>query len=120
MKALTANRLDDGEVVFWKAGRWVERFADAELFGDDDGAGPEAETAARGQPTAVVDPYLIDLIEAEGLWAPTSFRERLRALGPTNQLNHGKQAEGGAVVEALQQAHGAARSSGRVNLIKRK
>ena len=29
MKALTANRLTDGEVVFWKAGQWVERFADA-------------------------------------------------------------------------------------------
>ena len=32
MKALTGNRLTDGEVVFWKAGAWVERFADAELF----------------------------------------------------------------------------------------
>jgi hypothetical protein len=33
---------------------------------------------------------------------------------------HGKQAEGGGAVEALRQAHGAARSSGRVNLIRRK
>ena len=24
MKALTANRLTDGEVVFWNAGRWVD------------------------------------------------------------------------------------------------
>ena len=31
MKALTANRLTDGEVVFWKDGHWVERFADAQL-----------------------------------------------------------------------------------------
>jgi hypothetical protein len=38
MKALTANRLIDGEVVFWKAGQWVERFADAELLADDDPA----------------------------------------------------------------------------------
>jgi hypothetical protein len=30
MKALTANRLSDGEVVFWKAGTWVERLAEAE------------------------------------------------------------------------------------------
>ena len=25
MKALTANRLTDGEVVFWKSGQWVTR-----------------------------------------------------------------------------------------------
>ena len=46
--------------------------------------------------------------------------ERIRALGPTNHLHHGKQAEGGAMIEALQHATGAARSTGRVNLIKRK
>jgi hypothetical protein len=119
MKALTANRLTDGEVVFWKAGQWVDRFADAELF-TDEALATSAEDAAKAQATIVVEPYLVDLIESEGLWAPLSFRERLRALGPTNHLTHGKQAEGGAVVEALQHAHGAARSSGRVNLIKRK
>ncbi|MCR5876093.1 DUF2849 domain-containing protein [Phenylobacterium sp. J426] len=119
MKALTANRLLDGEVVFWKAGQWVERFADAELFSDDEAA-TAAEAHGKNQPTVVVDVYLIDLIEAEGVWAPISYRERIRALGPTNHLAHGKQAEGGAVIEALQHAHGAARSTGRVNLIKRK
>ena len=118
MKALTGNRLFDGEVVFWKAGQWVERFADAELF-DDDPAAEAAEAHAKNQPTVVVEPYLIDLTESEGLWAPVSYRERIRALGPTN-LFHGKQTEGGAVVEALLHAHGAARSKGRVDLIKRK
>jgi sulfite reductase (NADPH) hemoprotein beta-component len=44
----------------------------------------------------------------------------VRALGPTNKRDHGKQARGGAEVELLNRAHGAARSSGRVNLIKRK
>lgn len=120
MKALTANRLSDGEVVFWNDGRWVERFADAQLWADDDEAAVEAEGHGKAQPTVVVDAYLIDLVESEGLWAPLSYRERIRALGPTNHLRHGKQAEGGAVVEALQHAHGAARSTGRVNLIKRK
>lgn len=119
MRALTANRLIDGEVVFWNAGRWVERFADAELFADEDPA-LEAEGHAKAQPTVVVEPYLIDLVEAEGIWAPVSYRERIRALGPTNEPAHGKQAEGGAVIEALQHAHGAARSKGRVDLIKRK
>jgi sulfite reductase (NADPH) hemoprotein beta-component len=49
-----------------------------------------------------------------------SYRERLRALGPTNKRDHGKQAVGGLEVDLLNRAHGAARSSGRVNLIKRK
>lgn len=119
MKALTGNRLSDGEVVFWKAGVWVERFADAELF-TDAAAGEAAEAHAKSQQTVVVDPYLIDLIESEGLWAPLSYRERLRALGPTNHLHHGKQAAGGADIEALQHASGAARSTGRLDLIKRK
>ncbi|MES2896824.1 MAG: DUF2849 domain-containing protein [Pseudomonadota bacterium] len=118
MKALTANRLDDGEVVFWKAGRWVERFAEAELFADAE-TGEVAEAHAKSQPTVVVDAYLIDLVESEGLWAPLSYRERIRALGPTNHLGHGKQAGGGAAIQALQHASGAARSTGRVNLIKR-
>ena len=120
MKALTANRLLDGEVVFWNAGQWVERFADAQLWADDDPAAIEAEAGAKNQPKVVVDAYLIDLVESEGLWAPLSYRERIRALGPSNHLHHGKQAEGGAVIAALQHAHGAARSTGRVNLIKRK
>ena len=118
MKALTGNRLTDGEVVFWKAGAWVERFADAELFESAE-AGEAAEAHAKTMQTMIVDPYLIDLIESEGLWAPVSYRERLRALGPTNHLHHGTQAEGGAAIEALQHASGAARSKGRVNLIKR-
>ena len=80
MKALTGNRLTDGEVVFWKAGAWVERFADAELFESAE-AGEAAEAHAKSQQTVIVDPYLIDLIESEGLWAPVSYRERLRALG---------------------------------------
>lgn len=120
MKALTANRLSDGEVVFWKDGAWVERFADAQLWADDDPAAVEAEGHGKAQGVTVVDAYLIDLVESQGLWAPLSYRERIRALGPTNHLHHGKQAEGGAVIEALQHAHGAARSTGRVNLIKRK
>jgi hypothetical protein len=118
MRALTGNRLTDGDVVFWKAGVWVERFVDAELFADAE-SGEAAEASAKSQQTVVVDPYLIDLVESEGLWAPLSYRERLRALGPTNHLHHGKQAEGGAAIEALQNASGAARSTGRVNLIKR-
>lgn len=119
MKALTGNRLGDGETVFWRKGQWVERFIDAELFGDDQAA-ETAEAKAKSELTIVVDPYLIDVVESEGLWAPLSFRERIRALGPSNHPQHGKQALGGEDIAALKHAHGAARSTGRVALIKRK
>jgi len=119
MRALTANRLADGETVFWNNGRWVERFAEAQLFEAGDVA-EAAEAAAKSQLTVVVDPYLIDLVQSGDIWAPVSYRERIRCLGPTNHPQHGKQAQGGADIEALVHAEGAARSSGRVNLIKRK
>jgi hypothetical protein len=119
MKALTANRLVDGEVVFWRAGDWVERFADAEVFSDE-AAAERAEAQARAQITLLVDPYLIEVATDGGAPAPLAYRERLRALGPTNKLEHGKQAEGGAAIDTLVHAHGAARSKGRVELIRRK
>ena len=119
MRALTANRLADGEAVFWNEGRWVERFAEAQLFEDQNEA-ETAEAAAKSQQTVVVDPYLIDLVPADDIWAPLSFRERIRCLGPSNHPQHGKQATGGHDIDALVHAEGAARSSGRVNLIKRK
>lgn len=118
MRAITANRLADGEVVFWNAGRWVERFADAQVFED---GGEDALEAAQKEVTTVIEPYFIDIEEAPtGGLAPVSYRERLRALGPTNLPIHGKQAEGGPAIEALLAATGAARSTGRVNLIRRK
>jgi len=119
MKALTANRLADGEVVFWNAHGWGERFADARVFEGDEPA-LAAEARARGEITMAVDPYLIEVEPVEGGLVPVSYRERLRALGPSNKLQHGKQAQGGAAIERLVHASGAARSSGRVNLIKRK
>ena len=120
MKALTANRLLDGEVVFWNEGRWVEQFADAQLFDDADPAGEEAVASGKAQPTFIVEPYLIDLTETEAGPVPVSYRERIRALGPTNHPTHGKQAEANAVNAAIAHAEGAARSTGRLDLIRRK
>ena len=119
MKVLTGNRVDDGEVVFLAGAAWSERFGDATAF-NDDALGEAAEAHAKTQLAVVVDPYLIDVAQADGGLAPVSYRERLRALGPTNKPDHGKQAFGGADVERLSHAVGAARSTGRVALIKRK
>jgi Protein of unknown function (DUF2849) len=119
LKALTANRLGDGEVVFWARGAWVEAFADAVIFRDDEAA-DAAEAHAKTQISLLVDPYLIEAEAVAGGIAPVSYRERLRALGPTNKPDHGKQAHGGAAIEVLVHAHGAARSKGRIELIRRK
>ncbi len=119
MKALTGNRLEDGEAVFLGHGQWVARFADADLFDDDDAA-LAAEAHAKTQLTIVVDPYLIDVMASDNGFAPLSYRERVRALGPTNKPEHGKKTEGGEAIEALLHAHGAARSKGRIELIRRK
>jgi hypothetical protein len=120
VKALTGNRLDDGEAVFLAAdGAWAPRFADAQLFEDDEQA-LAAEAHAKTQITVIVDPYLIDVIPSDDAWAPLSYRERVRALGPTNKPEHGKKIEGGEAIEALLHAHGAARSKGRIELIRRK
>ena len=118
MKVLTANDLKTGEALFWNAGQWKVRFHDGQHFPGDEEATP-ALAAAEAQPTVVVAPYLIDVEEVEGHWFPIAFRERLRALGPTNHPQHGKQADGDADVEALRAVTGSARSTGRVKLIKR-
>jgi hypothetical protein len=118
MKALTGNKLDDGEAIFLGRGGWVDRFAEAQLFDDDDSA-LAAEARAKAQQTVVVDPYLIDVIPSDAGFAPLSFRERVRALGPTNKPEHGKKTEGGEAIEALLHADGVGRSKGRIDKIRR-
>jgi hypothetical protein len=118
MKVLTANSLATGEVVFWNAGRWAVGFTDGERFdGEETAAG--ALAAAEAQPLVVVAPYLIDVEDMDGHWVPVAYRERLRALGPSNHMQHGKQADGDADVAALVAATSSARSTGRVKLIRR-
>ena len=119
LQALTANRLSDGIVVFWSGGQWAERFTDAELF-DDAAPAETALATAKALPRDLVDPYLIDIRLDDGQPVPVSYRERVRALGPTIHPEMGKQAEGGPIIEAIQHAAGAGRSTGRLSLIRRK
>jgi len=117
---ITANSLLEGDVVFWAGGGWVEALADAERF-DDASALEAALQAAKRQTTTVIDAYAIDIVVEGGQPVPTSYRERIRALGPSTHPEHGKQADGGASVEAIAAHAGAgARSSGRLGLIRRK
>ena len=76
-QVLTANRLRDGEVVYWRGGAWVGDLADAEIFPDEAQAKRALEAAARfvGE-RVVVNPYLFAVrAEADGLH-PIEERER--------------------------------------------
>jgi hypothetical protein len=90
---LTANRLVDGDVVYWRAGVWVEAFGDGEVFS----ATAEADAALEAARTSVaanvvVNPYLFELrMDADGV-RPVKEREIVRAAGPTVRKDLGKQA----------------------------
>lgn len=91
MKAVTANRLSDGAVLYvGSGGALVERFDHAQLF---DGADAEAALAGIvAQKTAIASAYLIDA-EAAGPVGREALRESIRRNGPTIRRDLGKQAE---------------------------
>jgi sulfite reductase (NADPH) hemoprotein beta-component len=120
LQAIVANSLTEGEVVFLgAAGDWVKNFSQAKLY-EDAAEAQAAEAAAKAQVTTVVDAYAIDVRLDDGVPVPISYRERVKALGPTIHPDMGKQTEGGPVIEAIAHAAGAARSTGRLGLIRRK
>lgn len=84
-KAITANRLSDGLVVFLDdSGGWSLSIAEARLVSD--GADLDAANAyAKRQHDAriVVEPYPIDVEMVDGRPVPVRLRERIRAEGPT-------------------------------------
>ena len=93
-----------------------------DLCTSDDDVALAAEAHAKTEQTIVVDPWpdRRDRL-SEGGYAPLSYRERPLAPGPTNKPEHGKKhLEGGEAIDALLHAHGAARSKGRIELIRRK
>ena len=94
MKTLTANRLTDGEAVWYAAdGSWAEDIAASEIVGDKDGeARLEAIGKAAYENDEVVDVNLVDVDVADGQIVPQRLRERIRAAGPTNRIDLGKQA----------------------------
>lgn len=93
-KAVTANRLADGRVVYLTAdGEWSEHLAEAAWSESEAGqsellARAEAHAAA----AAVVDPYLFAVSVEDGAPAPERLREVIRGAGPTVRRDLGKQA----------------------------
>jgi hypothetical protein len=92
---ITANRLRDGEVIWWNAGRWVEALAEGEVFPDPAAADAALEAAkAFVRSNVVVNPYLFDVRLEAGHIRPVKEREIIRAAGPSVAKHHGKQAQG--------------------------
>jgi hypothetical protein len=82
----TANRLSDGAVVFRRADHsWGLRVEEAASVTDEPAAAALLAAAQRDAAAAlVVEPYLI---EVDPAGTPTSYRERIRAFGPSRAFH---------------------------------
>ena len=88
---LTANRLRDGAVLYWRGEGWVETLAEGDVFAapaDADAALAKAQASVAGN--EVVSPYLFE-IHADK--SPVKEREIIRAMGPSVREDLGKQAD---------------------------
>ncbi|PSJ55598.1 DUF2849 domain-containing protein [Pseudaminobacter soli (ex Li et al. 2025)] len=94
MKILTANRLTDGEAVWFSTDhRWIESIEGSEIAADK---AAEERLEAIGKAALdnnqVVDVNLIDIQLVDGEIRPLRLREQIRAAGPSNRTDLGKQA----------------------------
>ncbi|MEO1066342.1 MAG: DUF2849 domain-containing protein [Pseudomonadota bacterium] len=85
MKAITANHLTGGHVVFFASGgTWSKNMDDAALYTNDDAFDAAMKAAHLDQDRHyVVGVYEIDVELAAGGPRPQKLRERIRAEGPT-------------------------------------
>ncbi len=91
-KVLTANRLIEGDVIYYgQNGEWVSSHDDA-LYLEDEVQANDLLSKANKQAGFLVGAYLADATLESGKPAPTHFRENFRTRGPSNYA-HGKQAE---------------------------
>ncbi|MCF4164086.1 DUF2849 domain-containing protein [Zavarzinia compransoris] len=97
MKVFTANRLSDGAVVYIGDGEtWVETLDAARVVTDAEGeAALDATAKAAVKARLVVGAYPMPVTVEDGTIRPDSVRERIRAAGPSNRTDLGKQAEMG-------------------------
>jgi Protein of unknown function (DUF2849) len=84
-KTVTANRLDNGLVVFLDPdGGWTLAIAAARILDEAELDDALAYGKAQAEARIVVDPYAIDVEVTDGAPVPTRLRERIRAeRGPT-------------------------------------
>ncbi|QPC86256.1 DUF2849 domain-containing protein [Mesorhizobium sp. NBSH29] len=93
MKILTANRLIDGEAVWYAGDHWAEMIDTATVAADKaDEERLEVIGKAAHDRNLVVDVAMVDIELVGGAIVPIRLRERIRASGPTNRNDLGKQA----------------------------
>lgn len=85
MQAITGNDLITGRVVYLTADcGWTAHVGQARVDSDEAVVAHmlafAREAAARGE---VVEPYAIDILDADGPPRPARYREIIRAQGPT-------------------------------------
>jgi Protein of unknown function (DUF2849) len=94
-EVITANRLTDGVVVFQSVDGWSEDFNRAAVLADPQATAEALARAKRDEAgNLVVDAYAVPVEERNGHFAPKALREAIRAAGPTNRRDLGKQASG--------------------------
>jgi sulfite reductase (NADPH) hemoprotein beta-component len=96
-KAVTANRLIDGIVVYLTPDdRWAETPDEADWAADASAQQLLLERAQAFAGTTVVAPYLFQVVpQADGTPKPSHMKEVMRARGPSVRPDLGKQAEWG-------------------------
>ncbi|MGH6871079.1 MAG: DUF2849 domain-containing protein [Rhizomicrobium sp.] len=93
LQVLTANRLRDGAVVYWRDGAWVETFVTAAVFdGKPDADAALARAADDVKARLVVNPYLFAVRLEDGRPRAIEEREIVRSEGPSVRRDLGKQA----------------------------
>lgn len=92
LKILTANRLRTGDVLYWKAGSWIEQLAEADIFAGEAAEAALASAQASVAANQVVTPYLFDVRQTQAGLIPVKEREIIRSLGPSVRPDTGKQA----------------------------
>lgn len=94
VEIITANRLRDGAVVYWKQDGWTSTLADAELFSDKNAcAAALAKSQEWVKAGEVVNPYRFDARLDGNIAVPVKERELIRASGPSVHPELGKQAD---------------------------
>ncbi|MBI3676920.1 MAG: DUF2849 domain-containing protein [Proteobacteria bacterium] len=92
-QAITANRLRDGDVVYWRDGTWAEALSEAQVFETKSGADAALKAAEKFVAARfVVNPYLFPVRVENGRVRPTEEREIVRSEGPSVRRDLGKQA----------------------------
>lgn len=94
VKAITANRLSDGNVVYLRQDdTWSERIQESIVADSEELATALLELAKRAvAERLVVDPYLFAVSVEDGRIRPLGRREEIRAAGPSVRTDLGYQA----------------------------